>query len=180
MRGFMENINFDDYAGLGNYMYKLAKKKSQAVASVLLYEDALELLKWLMLYDDLIVNRLNIESEIYQGYDKEFYVMLDSDLILDVMPAYQAYEDYPNKVGYLPLDSDIILYGEDVSSKLALQNVYGNKYEIVIKNNDGENCINKCSDCCEDCSCCPRRETCDVVSESLNMIEYLFNHYYDD
>ena len=70
-------------------------------------------------------------EEEYEGFEDE--EMVEED----VVPAYQLQTDKTAE-GYLPLESDVVLYGGDVSSKLALQNTYGNKYEIVIENYDDE------------------------------------------
>lgn len=167
---------FYDFAELGNYMYELASCESQVVTAVLLYEDAIKLIKWIMLYDDITVGRIGIESEYYCGYDKEFYIIIDTDLVLNVIPAYQLQEDETAE-GYLIIKSDVILYGGDVSSKLALHNTYGNKYEIIIETNDNKD---KCGDCCEDCSNCPHKETSETIAETLDAIDYILNHFGDN
>ena len=172
----MERRKFDDFAELGNHMYELASEESQVVTAVLLCEDAIKLIKWLMLYDDVTVGSISIENEDYHGYDKEFYITLDTDLVLDVAPAYQLQTDKTAK-GYSAIESDVVLYGGDVSSKLALQNTYGNKYEIVIENYDDED---ECGDCCGDCSNCPHRETSETISGALGLIDYIFNHLGDN
>lgn len=169
----MERRKFDNYAEFGNYIYELASYESQVVTAVLLYEDAVELIKWLMQYDDVTVGSINIENEDYHGYDKEFYITIDTDLVLDVMPAYQLSTDKDTE-GYLAIESDIVFYGGDVSSKLALQNTYGNKYELIIENYDDED---ECENCCEDCSNCSRRDTSDAIDGQLSFIDYIFNHF---
>lgn len=171
----MERRNFDDFAELGNYMYELANEESQVVTAVLLCDDAIKLIKWLILYDDVTVGSISIENEDYHGYDKEFYITLDTDLVLDVVPAYQLQTDKTAE-GYLPLESDVVLYGGDVSSKLALQNTYGNKHEIVIENYDED----ECGDCCGDCSNCPHSETSETVAGALGLLNYILNHLGDN
>ena len=44
----MERRKFDDFAELGNHMYELASEESQVVTAVLLCEDAIKLIKWLI------------------------------------------------------------------------------------------------------------------------------------
>lgn len=171
----MEIRNFYDFDELGDYMYELASEESQVVTAVLLYEDAIELIKWLMLYDDVEIGSISIENEDYHGYDKEFYITLDTDLVLDVVPAYQLQTDKTAE-GYLPLESEVVFYGGDVSSKLALQNTYGNKYEIVIENYYDD----ECGDCCGDCSNCPHSETSETVAEALCILDYILNHLGDN
>lgn len=172
----MERKIFNDFAELGNHMYELASEKSQVVTAVLLYEDAIDLIKWLMLYDDVSVGSINVENEDYHGYDNEFYITLDTDLVLDVVPAYQLQTDKTAE-GYLTLESDVVLYGGDTSSKLATQNTYDNKYEIVIKNYDDNN---ECGDCCGDCSNCYHRETSKTISRALNLFDFILNHLGDN
>lgn len=163
----MERRKFDNYSELGNRMYELACEESQVVTAVLFCEEAVELVKWLMLYDDITVRNIDIESEDYHGYDKEFYITLDGDLVLNVTPAYS------DSAECLSLESDIIFYGGDVSSHLAIQSIYGKKYEIVIKDSAYEGC----SYCCEDCSTCPHRGTSENIANTLDLLDYIFNHY---
>ena len=171
----MERRKFNDYAELSNHMYRLASEESQVVTAVLLCDEAVNLIKWLMLYDDVTVGSINIEKEDYHGYDKEFYITLDTDLILDVVPAYQPPTDKTVE-GYTTPESDIMLYGGDTSSKLATQNTYGNKYEIIIEDyNDDE-----CGDCCEDCSNCPHRDAEGAIAETLNLLDSILNHLGDN
>lgn len=36
--------------------------------------------------------------------------------------------------------------------------------------------IDKCVDCCEDCSTCFHKENCDGFIDTLDLIDYIFNH----
>lgn len=170
----MERLRFNNYAEFGDYIYKLASEESQVSTAVLLCEDAAQLIRCLLLYDDVTIGSINIENEDYHGYDKEFYITLDADLILDVVPAYrvQANNDAER---YLPLESDVVFYGGDVSSKTVLQSTYGNKYEIIIEDYD-DGTEDKCGGCCRDCSDCPRRETSSAIADTLDLIDYIFNY----
>ena len=167
----MERRKFDDFAEFGNHMYELASEESQVVTAVLLCEDAIKLIRWLMLYDDVTVGSINIENENYHEYDKEFYITLDTDLVLDVIPAYQSNE---NK--YLVAETDVVFYSGNVSSKLVVQNTYRNKYELIIENYEED----ECGDCCGDCSSCPNRNASATIDRKLDLIDYIFNHIGDN
>lgn len=171
----MERRIYNDFAELGNHMYELASEESQVVTAVLLFDDAVKLIKWLMFYDDVTVGSIIIENEDYHGYDNEFYITLDTDLVLDVMPVYQLQTDKTTE-GYIDIESDVMFYGGDVSSKLVFQNTYGNKYEIVIKNYDDKD---ECEGCCEDCSNCPHIETSEGIAGTLHLFNYILNHFGD-
>lgn len=123
----MDRLIFEDIAELGNFMYEVANEKSIVVSSVLFYDEAVELIKWLMQYDDIAIGSINIENEDYNGYRKEFYITLDSDLFLDVIPAYKIQDKK-----YIDIDADVILYGGDVNSRVAIHSECLNKFEIVM------------------------------------------------
>ncbi len=127
---YMDRIFFYDIAELGNFMYESAEDESLTVSSVMLYDKAVELIRWLMTYDDITVGSINIENEDYNGYKKEFYITLDSDLILDVAPAYK-FKTEKSSAGYTDIDADLILYDGDVNSRIAIQSECLNKFEII-------------------------------------------------
>lgn len=165
----MDRLFFDDIAELGNFMYESADEQSVVVSSVLLYDKAVELIRWLMAYDDITIGSINIENEDYNGYDKEFYVTLDSDLVLDVAPAYK-YKTAKTSAGYTDIDADLILYDGDVNSRIAIQSECLNKFEIVFEE--------ECEDSSYDCGTCPHRELSEKVigiSEMLKLLDYIFN-----
>lgn len=127
---YMDRIFFYDIAELGNFMHESAEDESLTVSSVMLYDKAVELIRWLMTYDDITVGSINIENEDYNGYKKEFYITLDSDLILDVTPAYK-FKTEKSSAGYTDIDADLILYDGDANSRIAIQSECLNKFEIV-------------------------------------------------
>ena len=127
---YMDRIFFYDIAELGNFMYESAEDESLTISSVMLYDKAVELIRWLMTYDDITVGSINIENEAYNGYKKEFYITLDSDLILDVTPAYK-FKTEKSSAGYTDIDADLILYDGDANSRIAIQSECLNKFEIV-------------------------------------------------
>lgn len=161
---YMDRLFFDDIAELGNFMYESADEKSLTVSSVMFYDKAVELIRWLMTYDDITVGSINIENEDYNGYNKEFYVTLDSDLILDVTPAYK-FKTEKTSAGYTDIDADLILYDGDANSRIAIQNECLNKFEIVFEE--------ECEDSNYDCSVCSH---CDFeIIEMLKLLDYILN-----
>lgn len=160
----MDRLFFDDIAELGNFMYESADEQSLTVSSVMFYDKAVELIRWLTTYDDITVGSINIENEDYNGYNKEFYVTLDSDLILDVTPAYK-FKTEKTSAGYTDIDADLILYDGDANSRIAIQSECLNKFEIVFEE--------ECEDSNYDCSVCSH---CDFeIIEMLKLLDYILN-----
>ena len=145
----MERLEFEDIASLGNLVYEIATVEKSVVTTVLFYDRAQELLKWLLQYEGVEIGHIDFRHEDY-GYSKEYYITLDSDLILDIEPAHD--ETY-----YLPIDTDVLLLDGDVSSKLSIINEDCLQFELVI---DGNN--ERDSDC----------DNCEVARLS-ELIEYI-------
>lgn len=164
----MEILEFNDIAELGNFMYELADEQNSVVSSVFFYDKATELIRWLMTYEDITIGSISIENEDYSGYDKEFYITLDSDLVLDVTPAYQ-YNSSKTSKGYKDIEADLILYDEDVNSRVAIQSKCLNKFEIDFKEDD-------CSECCicNACHNCQPAENSTTVLRLIDLFDYIF------
>lgn len=79
--------------------------------AVLFYEDAVELLRHMMLFDDITIASIEIKPETYDGYNKEYYVSLAEDMVLSVEPAYSNGQ-------YLRAEADLTLIDGDASSSI--------------------------------------------------------------
>ena len=127
----MEKLYFEDFCDLSDFMYDIATTEKSTVCAVLNYDQTVELLRCLMVFDDIEVITIDVSHSIIKGYTKEYYVTLSRDLKLFVEPAYNndvVVENY----------ADVFLFEGDVSSKIALNNK-GTQFEISV-GEDGEEC----------------------------------------
>lgn len=130
----MEILEFKDIYNLYLFMTEIAETENKVITAVLHFEDAAELVKYLTADDEVLIGHIDIADYDYNGYDREFYVSLDTDFILDVCPVIPNYD---NKGNYVPMqETDIMLYGGDV--KQAIVNVNDCKENFEIKFVDDE------------------------------------------
>ena len=101
---------FDSYEDLAEYMVFRASEGQYTVAA-LFYEDAMGLMRELMLYDDVTFESIEISPPEYDGYEKEYYVSLADDFIAGVE---KAYEDGR----YLSTEADLTMIDADANSKI--------------------------------------------------------------
>ena len=134
----MDRLYFDDYIDMAEYMYDEATDDIYIVA-VLYYEDAIQLLRELLSFDDVEISALDIEPSFYNGYDREYYVSLDEYKTLSVEPAYV-------NDNYLNTDADVLLLGGDVHANAMAGTPVENCYEILVD----EDCECECADCQSD------------------------------
>lgn len=168
----MDKLRIPDYDELGNLMFTLANENAKVVTAVLTFDDASELLKWLLFFDEVSVGSIDLQNEDYAGYNKEYLVTIDTDLVVDVSPAYNTSESK-----YFMHDTDIALFGEDVESEL-LHNINAEiEYGIEFGNYDEDG---GCGDCCGDCSNCESREKSQKICDSLELLVYILGHLYDN
>ena len=156
----MNYIYFEDFAGVGNYIYKTALEKN-SISAVLLYDETIEMMKWLFEYEDIKTGNILIE----RNYGREYYVTLNTDLTLDIEPVFDINGNIQTK------NVEKMLFCGDVSSSIALNNLDSKQYEIKIEEN------NDCGDCCFDCSNCPHKNTSEALAAALDFVDYLFNHF---
>lgn len=128
----MDRLIFKNITELGDFMYESAYKQSATISSVLFYDKMIKLFRWLITYEDITIGNINIENKNYSGYNREFYVTLDSNLVLDITPVYQS-KISKTSVDYRDIKTDLILYDGDVNSRIAIQNKCMKKFEIVFE-----------------------------------------------
>lgn len=165
----MDMITFNDYASLGEYLYELADD-GKVASAVLFKKDLVNLLRWLMEYDDIDLGHIDIKDEFVDSYSKEYYLTIDRDLSVSIEPVY---EDGTNTV--IPCYSDVVLFDGETSSRIAIENDDCFQVEFNIADNDDED---SCGDCCYDCSTCPKMAS-QAISSALSMIDYIYNHLND-
>lgn len=162
----MDILNFENIYQFSEFLYNLAQKELTLTA-VVHYEKAKDLLFFLSQYDDVELESINLQHENYDGYDKEYYVTLTSELELYIESVY----DGDNiKECY----SDKIFYFEDVNSKIAIANECDCEYEIDFYPEDEDD--DECGDCCYDCSNCPLSEKNEAIASALDFLSFIFNN----
>ena len=107
----MELLRFEDYAELGNYMYETALD-GEAISAVLYYDDMVDIMRWLLEYEDIDVGNIQIIEE----YTHEYYVTLDEFLYLNIKPVI---DDNGNTIKE---NVDVMLFDGDVPNTIALHN----------------------------------------------------------
>lgn len=156
----MNAILFDDFANMGNHIYEIADSGKTAAAALFL-EDATDLMKWLLEYNDVFVKTINIEE--YDAW--EYYVILDSNMGLSVLPAYTT------EGIVIPHDEvDVMLFDKDAAPELYMCN---NCLQYRIEYNPEDDI---CGDCCEDCMNCSHNQAADAIDSAFGFIEYLIDN----
>ena len=95
-----------------------SKHKLYIVATVF-YDDAIELIKYILKDDDIKISILDISPFNLNGYNREYYVSISEDYEFAVEPAF-------SEGRYLDTMADVILIDGDA------------RYNIVKKNKDSE------------------------------------------
>lgn len=121
----MERLDFNGISDLGSFLYELSSNEASVTTAVLFYDEAQELLRKLLQYENVNIGHINFSHEDY-GYSKEYYITLDSDLYLDIEPAYE--DD-----GYSYIDTDVMLLDGDANSRIAIMNDNCLRFEIVFE-----------------------------------------------
>ena len=114
----MKSITFNDIKSLADYMIVQSKHKLYIVATVF-YDDAIELIKYILKDDDIKISILDISPFNLNGYNREYYVSISEDYEFAVEPAF-------SEGRYLDTMADVMLIDGDA------------RYNIVKKNKDSE------------------------------------------
>ena len=142
----MKRFIVDDLFDVAEAMYEeIVEKKKEEVMFIGYYEDAIEVIKYLVVFDDVMPHALEIHDEEWDGYDKEYYVTLDENLELWVEPAIGV------KGNYLMGFSDTVFLAGDCSSSII--NAIGSDEFVEIAYFDEEDLEDECDDCCGECCC---------------------------
>lgn len=106
----MDRMIFNTYNELAEYMCTKASD-GYNITSTLFVGDAMELLRTLIQYEEIDIGEINISQPEYNGYNKEYYISLNNDMILNVQAA-----QVDN--GYIFAEPDIMLIHGDASSSI--------------------------------------------------------------
>ena len=136
----MERIIIEDIFEVAELMYDTASD-GKDTTFVGLYEDVVELIKDLAIFDDVFIERIDVEPDFLRGYEKEFYVELDTEMRLWVEKAYNL----DNEV-YMYNETEILFVADDCNSKILDRVDYQDAYEISYG-------VDECTGNCECCDC---------------------------
>lgn len=144
----MNTIKFNDYDAFAMRMVNDAMNGKWTTA-VLFFDDAAELVKSIIRAEnDVVIDGINLNSEMSTGYDREYLVSFDENFVLSVEPLWHEDNEY-HKAGYLIFDADVC-YVDGDAHNAAIECVDRDAcYEVFI---DGK--IE--SDC--DCELCEFRD----------------------
>ena len=123
-----KRLKIDNFYTLASIMHKNADG-NKSIYALCNYEDAVELMRTLLLYRDVTVGSIKIAQFEYNGYGKEYFVELNGNT-LDVEPAWHEKNEYRD-AGYLWYEPDLILVCGDVHSSLLKDQDPSICYEIV-------------------------------------------------
>jgi hypothetical protein len=117
----MKRIFIDELTDIADIMYENINDGCELVTFIGLHEDAQNVVKNLLNYDDSTISLVTIEL----NYDKEYFVTLDKDMHIYCEKAYQVEYDK-----YLYIGSDCVLIADDCNSAI-LKNIESkNVYEV--------------------------------------------------
>lgn len=120
----MEKKIFQDAASLAEYMVDNVEQRHYIVAT-LFFDEAQELLRELLLYDDISIGTIEIEDKLFDNYCGEYYVSLTDEYILSVEKAFK-YDQY------LITEAELMLINSDASSRIIRMNSGTDFIEIEI------------------------------------------------
>jgi hypothetical protein len=142
----MKKFYIEDLYDVAEKMYdEIVENEKEEVMFVGYYDDAIEVIKCLMIFDDVMPHSLEIRDVEWEGYDKEYYVSLDENLELWVEPA------IGKKGEYLMTVVDTMFMTGDCSSKILHKVDAYEVFEVVFFGE--EDFEDDCSDCCRECIC---------------------------
>lgn len=111
--------------------------KEKTVYAVLFYEQAIDLMRSIMDYDCVELCDIEIAPGDVNGYYHEYYVVLDSEMILHVQPAWHEKNKYSCE-GYYDFDADLVYIDGDANSSILRGQDMSNCFEIVWDDEDDE------------------------------------------
>ena len=102
----MNTIKFNNYDAFAMRMVNDVMSGKWTTA-VLFFDDAAELVKAIIRAEkDVVIDGVNLNPEIMNGYDREYLVSFDEEFVLSVEPLWHEDNEY-HKAGYLVFDADV-------------------------------------------------------------------------
>ena len=144
----MKRFLIDSLADVASAMYEnIVSIGHHDVMFVGKYEDAIVVIKELLMYDEVLPHHIKITPEFWDGYDKEYYVTLDEDMDIWCEKAY----DYEN-ARYVYDETECLFIADDCNSAI-LSKVFcpeNTTYEVSYILDEEEI---ECDCNCECCQC---------------------------
>ena len=110
----MRKIVFNSYAELVDNMMDVANDGGTAYA-ICFFDDAKAVVKELLSREETDIGGIEISEPCYRGYNKEYYISVDGDFLVDVEPAWHDKNEH-NDAGYLWYDCEAVYVVGDANS----------------------------------------------------------------
>ena len=162
----MKRFLINDLSEVAEAMYdEILNHKKNDVLFVGYYEDAVEVVKELSMYEGVIPFSVELHPEFIKGYDREYYVSLNDELEIWCQPAW-----YEEKEFYFMTDVDIAFIVGDCNSAILKTIRVEEAVEVTFEADEEEYCEECCGECC--CgSTCNEEETHEITDgESVTRI----------
>ena len=104
---------FIDYDDIAEYIYDEVSD-GKCVHTIMFYEDARNLIKCLAEMYEIKISSIVLHEPDWEGYTKEYAVIVDKDFNLYVEKCYHEDNEY-HKAGYYRFESDVVLIDENAS-----------------------------------------------------------------
>lgn len=106
-----EKIIFNSYTELVDKMMEVANDGGTAY-TICFFEDAKEIIKELLSREETEIAGMTISEPAYCGYNKEYFISVDGDMLIDVEPAWHDKNEF-HEAGYLWYDAEkVFVVGE--------------------------------------------------------------------
>ena len=145
-------IIIEDMADVAVMMYGRILDGDEDVTFIGKYDNAIDVLKELLVYDDIMPYHICIEPEEFDLYDKEYLVTLDNAMNVWCEKAYQKEHNR-----YLYTESTCVFVADDCNPD-ALKDVVCNELYEVAYDFGGKEEVKEESDCDGNCACCAYAE----------------------
>ena len=132
----MEQVFLNSPEDLADMMYEDASD-GKTVYAVLFYEQAIDLMKSILDYGDVDLCDIEIAPGDVNGYYHEYYVVVDSEMVMHVQPAWHERNEYSCE-GYYDFDADIVYIDGEASSSILRSQDMNNCYKIVWEEDDDD------------------------------------------
>lgn len=109
-----EKIKFNSYTELVDEMINVANDGCVAYA-ICFFDDAKNIVKELLSRDNTEIAGLNISEPSYCDYNKEYFISIDGDMLIDVEPGWHEKNEY-HEAGYLWYDAEKVFIVGDANS----------------------------------------------------------------
>lgn len=134
----MERLKIEDIFDLASLMYVQACEGDE-VEFVGKYDDVQELIGTLSLMEDVVFDRIELEPIELNGYDREYYVDLDTDLHVWIEKAYSCDHE-----AYLISETDVLYIADDCNSKILDRIDYEHAVEVTYEDDEPECDCERC------------------------------------